>query len=51
VPNVDHLIEAQGCMLILGPRGIADGPKSARDVINAVDSVLEALQVVCRHCD
>jgi hypothetical protein len=51
VPNVDHLIQAEGCILKLGPRGVADGPQSASDMINAVESVLEALKVVRRHCN
>ena len=50
VPNVDRLIKAKGCVVDLEPRGINTGPSSASDVQNAVQSLLEALKVVCSHC-
>ena len=51
VPNVDRLIKVEGCDVVLEPRGINTGPRSASDVKNAVKSLLEALKVVRLHCN
>jgi hypothetical protein len=44
VPNVDKLLRHSGTTVVLTPRGIADLPKTERELVAALIYILEALK-------
>jgi hypothetical protein len=45
VPNVDSLVYQYDTTFVLSPRGITKPPKTEKELLDAIISVLEALEV------